>query len=102
MNKMAVNLGGYGNTVLGGLTIAIVAGIGWCVRNKMKHSRCDLDSGCLKVSSREDDERKSTIRLEVLEQLRREGIIPPAPLAPKLGRLPEGPGFVKPSLESSL
>jgi len=64
MNKMAVNLGGYGNTVLGGLTLAIVAGIGWCVRNKMKHSRCDLDSGCLKVSSREDDERKSTIRLD--------------------------------------
>ena len=101
---MAVNLGGYGNTVLGGLTIAVVAGIGWCVRNKMKHSRCDLDSGCLKVSSREDDERKSTIRLEILEQLRREGIIPPAP-QPKLGRLPEGPGFErksKPSLESSL
>ena len=99
---MAINLGGYGNTVLGGLTLAIVGGIGWCVRNKMKHSRCDLDSGCLKVSSREDDERKSTIRLEVLDQLRREGIIPP--LAPKLGRLPEGPGFEKPkpSLESSL
>ena len=98
---MAINLGGYGNTVLGGLTLAIVAGIGWCVRNKLKHSRCDLDSGCLKMSSREDDERKSTIRLEVLEQLRREGIIPPAP---KLGRLPEGPGFpkIKPPLESSL
>ena len=94
---MSLNLGGYGNTVLCGLTLAIVAGVGWCVRNKMKHSRCDLDS-------REDDERKSTIRL-VLEQLRREGIIPPpAPSAPKLGRLPEGPGFgkPKPSLESSL
>ena len=93
---MSLNLGGYGNTVLGGLTLAIVAGIGWCVRNKMKHSRCDLDSGCLKISSRED-ERKSTIRLEVLEQLRREGVIP----QPKLGRLPVGPGFTR-DAETSL
>ena len=89
---MAVNLGGYGNTVLGGLTITIVMGIGWCVRNKMK---CDLD---LKVSSR-DDERKSTIRLEVLQELRRDGIIPP--LEPKLSRLPLGPGF-KRAVETEL
>ena len=80
---MAVNLGGYGNTVLGGLTITIVMGIGWCVRNKMKHSRCDLDSGCFLL--------ESTIRLEVLQELRRDGIIPP--LEPKLSRLPVGPGF---------
>ena len=90
---MSLNLGGYGNTVLGGLTLAIVAGIGWCVRNKMKHSRCDLDSGCLKISSREDERRSTTIRLEVLEQLRREGVIPQ--LSPKLGRLPRGPGFTR-------
>ena len=97
---MSLNLGGYGNTVLGGLTLAIVAGVGWCVRNKMKHSRCDLDSGCLKFSSRED-ERRSTIRLEVLEELRqelrRDGVIPP----PKLGRLPRGPGFTR-DVETSL
>ena len=96
---MAVNLGGYGNTVLGDLTITVVMGIGWCVRNKMKHSRCDLDSGCLKVSSR-DDERKSTIRLEVLQELRRDGIIPP--LEPKLSRLPRGPGFAKRAVETEL
>ena len=96
---MSVDLGGYGNTVLGGLTLAIVAGIGWCVRNKMNHSRCDLDSGCLKVSSR-DDERKSTIRLEVLQELRRDGIIPP--LEPKLSRLPVGPGFAKRDVETDL
>ena len=96
---MSLDLGGYGNTVLGGITLAVLAGIGWCVRNKFKHSRCDLDSGCLKVSSR-DDERKSTIRLEVLEEFRREGLIPP--LVPKLSRLPVGPGFTKPALETDL
>ena len=94
-----MSIGGYGNTVLGGLTITIVMGIGWCVRNKFKHSRCDLDSGCLKVSSREDD-RKSTIRLEVLTQLRRDGIIPP--LTPQLSRLPVGPGFAKRVVETDL
>ena len=84
---MELNLGGYGNTVLGGLTLALVGGIGWCVRNKLKHNRCDLDSGCLKISSRED-ERKSTIRLEILNELRRDGIIPLEPLS-------RGPGFGK-------
>ena len=67
---------GYGQSTLGALTIAVVAAIAWCVRNKFKHSRCALNSGCLKCSS-QDDERKSTIRAEVLEELRKEGLIQP-------------------------
>ena len=67
---------GYGNTVLGALTVAAVAGIAWCARNKFKHSKCAIDSGCLKLSSREDDETRNTIRNEILEELRREGVIP--------------------------
>ena len=72
-----IDLSGYSGNLLGSLTVAAVLGIAWCVRNKMKHSRCDLDSGCLKMSAHEDDDRRSTIRLEVLEQLRKEGVIPP-------------------------
>jgi len=68
----------YSGSLLGTLTVAAVLGVAWCVKNKMKHSRCDLNSKCLKISSHEDDDmRRSTIRLEVLEQLRREGVIPP-------------------------
>ena len=67
---------GYGQSTLGALTIAVIAAIAWCVRNKFKHSRCALNSGCLKISS-QDDERKSTIRAEVLEELRKEGLIQP-------------------------
>ena len=67
--------GGYGGSVLGALTVAAVAGVAWCAKNKFKHSRCDLDSGCLKLSSREDDETRNTIRREILEELRRDGII---------------------------
>ena len=69
---------GYGGSVLGALTVAAVGGVAWCVKNKFKHSKCDLDSGCLKISSQEDeDERRSTIRREVIDQLRREGVLPP-------------------------
>ena len=69
----------YGTSILGALTVAAIAGIAWCVKNKLKHSRCALDSGCLKVSSREDEETRNTIRNEILEQLRREGVIPAVP-----------------------
>ena len=72
-----LNLSGYSGSLLGTLTVAVVLGIAWCAKNKMKHSRCDLNSACLKLSAHEDDDRRSTIRLEVLEQLRREGVIPP-------------------------
>ena len=72
-----IDLSGYSGNLLGSLTVAAVLGIAWCVRTKMKHSRCDLNSKCLKISAHEDDDRKSTIRMEILEQLRREGVIPP-------------------------
>ena len=73
----SISVGGYGSTVLGGFTLAAVAGIAWCARNKFKHSKCALDSGCLKLSSREDSETRNTIRNEILEELRKEGVIPP-------------------------
>ena len=78
----SLSASGYGNTVLGALTVAAVAGVAWCARTKFKHSKCALDSGCLKLSSREDDETRNTIRNEILEELRREGVIPPRELGP--------------------
>ena len=73
-----ITASGYGGNVLGALTVAAIAGIAWCVRTKFKHSKCALDSGCLKLSSREDDETRNTIRMEILDELRREGVIPPS------------------------
>ena len=64
----------YGSNVLGALTVAGIAGVAWCVRNKFKHSNCELNSGCLKVTSHEDDETRNTIRREIIEQLRTEGL----------------------------
>ena len=72
----------YGSNVLGAMTVAGIAGVAWCVRNKFKHSNCELDSGCLKVSSHEDDQTRNTIRREVLDELREEGIIPPGVVVP--------------------
>jgi hypothetical protein len=73
----------YGTSALGALTVAVIGGIGWWLRNRCKHSRCALNSGCLKISS-QDDERKSTIRAEVLEQLRKEGLLQPGVELPVL------------------
>lgn len=77
-----MELNGYGSNVLGALTVGLIAGVAWCVRNKFKHSNCELNSGCLKVSSHEDDHTRNTIRREILDQLREEGILPPGVVVP--------------------
>ena len=70
-----MNTTGYGSSLLGTLTVAVLAGVAFCVKNKFKHSECDLDSGCLKIKSHEDSETRNTIRREILDELRREGIL---------------------------
>ena len=65
----------YSGSLLATLTVAAVAGIAWCVRTKMKHSKCALNSPCLKITSQEDDLRKATLREEILEELRKDGIL---------------------------
>ena len=71
-----MELNGYSGSILGSLTVAAVAGVAYCVKNKFKHSECALDSGCLKVKSREDDTR-NTIRREIMDELRRDGFLRP-------------------------
>ena len=51
-----MNTTGYGSSLLGTLTVAVLAGVAFCVKNKFKHSECDMDSGCLKIKSHEDSE----------------------------------------------
>ena len=84
-----MDLSAFGSNVLGALTVAGMAGIAYCVKNKMKHSECDLNMPCLKIRSHEDDETRNTIRQEVLDELRKEGllrspprIVTPAPTPP--------------------
>ena len=82
------SLNGYGSSLLGTLTVAGLAGIVWCVKNKLKHSECALDSGCLKIKSHEDDETRNTIRRELMDELRREGFLVPPPVKlPRRGEL---------------
>ena len=64
-----MDLSAFGSNVLGALTVAGMAGIAYCVKNKMKHSECDLNMPCLKIRSHEDDETRNTIRQEVLDEL---------------------------------
>ena len=82
------SLSGYGSSLLGTLTVAGIAGIVWCVKNKLKHSECALDSGCLQIKSHEDDETRNTIRRELMDELIREGILSPPPVKlPRRGEL---------------
>ncbi len=78
MTYYQMNTSGYGSSFLGTLTVAVIAGVAYCVKNKLKHSECAIDSGCLKIKSHEDDETRNTIRRELMDELRAEGfIIPP-------------------------
>ena len=70
-----MDLTGYSSNVLGALTVAGVAGVAWCVRNKLKHSECDFNTKCLKIRSHEDSETRNTIRREVLDELRKDGLL---------------------------
>ena len=70
-----MDLTGYSSNVLGALTVAGIAGVAWCVRNKLKHSECDFNTGCLKIRSHEDSETRNTIRREVLAELRKDGLL---------------------------
>ena len=84
------SLNGYGSSLLGTLTVAGIAGLVWCVKNKLKHSECALDSGCLQIKSHEDDETRNTIRRELMDELRREGFLrdnPPPIRLPRRGEL---------------
>ena len=48
----------YGTNLAATVTMAIIAGIIWCVKNKLRHSQCSMDTHCFKCSA--DD--KSTLR----------------------------------------
>ncbi len=87
-----MDLSAFGSNVLGALTVAGMAGIAYCVKNKMKHSECDLNMPCLKIRSHEDDETRNTIRQEVLDELRKEGLLrsPPRIITPVPRDIEEG------------
>ena len=40
----------YGSNLLAMITFTVFAGIAWCVKNKCRHQRWQMDSGCLKCS----------------------------------------------------
>ena len=65
----------YSGSLLGTATVAIIFGVSWLCKTKFKHSKCKLNSKCLEISSQEDSLR-NTIRQELMDELRREGIIP--------------------------
>lgn len=70
-----MDFGNYSGSLLGTATVAVIFGVSWLCKNKLKHSKSRLNCKCLEISSQEDSLR-NTIRNELIEELRREGVIP--------------------------
>ena len=45
--------------ILSGIGGVLVTGIAFCVKNKCKHSKYELNSGCFKMSASEDERERS-------------------------------------------
>ena len=69
-----MNAGGYSSNLLASLTLAAVAGVAYCVKNKLKHSKCALHSGCLDIEAQEDSKTRKSVRDDIIDELKREGL----------------------------
>jgi len=69
-----MNAGGYSSNLLASLTLAAVAGVAWCVKNKLKHSKCALHSGCIDIEAQEDSKTRKSVRDDIIDELKREGL----------------------------
>ena len=45
----------YGTNIAGTVTAAIIFGIAWTCKNKCKHSKCAVNSGCIQFSADDVD-----------------------------------------------
>ena len=52
---MTFDFTSYGTNVAGTITAAIIFGAAWICKNKCKHSKCAIDSGCFKFSADDAD-----------------------------------------------
>ena len=69
-----MNASGYSSNLLASLTLAAVAGIAYCVKNKLKHSKCALHSGCIDIEAQEDSKTRKSVRDDIIQELKREGL----------------------------
>ena len=64
-----MNASGYSSNLLASVTVAIIAGVAWCVKNKLKHSKCALHSGCIDIEAQEDSKTRKSVRDDLIEEL---------------------------------
>ena len=69
-----MNASGYSSNLLASVTVAIIAGVAWCVKNKLKHSKCALHSGCIDIEAQEDSKTRKSVRDDIIDELKREGL----------------------------
>ena len=83
-----MNAGGYSSNLLASLTLAAVAGVAYCVKNKLKHSKCALHSGCLDIEAQEDSKTRKSVRADIIKELKREGLYKGPPRRPSISLEP--------------
>ena len=71
-----MNVDGFGSNVLGSLAVVFSLAAAWLCKNKLKHSKCAFHVPCLDIETREDDQSRRSIRLDIIQELKREGVIP--------------------------
>ena len=77
-----MNVDGFGSNVLGSLAVVFSLAAAWLCKNKLKHSKCAFHVPCLDIETREDDQSRRSIRLDIIKELRRDGVIPKSVRAP--------------------
>ena len=77
MDTSQFDLSGYGQNLAATITVAIIFGVGWLVRNKCKHSRCAINSKCVQCSADDFDTVREDPRPPVVRRVesREEGEI---------------------------
>ncbi len=88
-----MNASGYSSNLLASLTLAAVAGIAYCVKNKLKHSKCALHSGCIDIEAQEDSKTRKSVRDDIIDELKREGLYQ-GPRRPSISLEPGHPSAI--------
>ena len=50
-----LSIGGYGQNLAALVTFSVFAGIGWLCKNRMKHSKCKVNSRCFEFEADGND-----------------------------------------------
>jgi len=68
----------FGSGIAANIATVVIVGAAWLCKNKFKHTKSSCHTKWFDCSSQEDSAQtlRDDVRLEIMEELRRDGIIP--------------------------